>query len=147
MNPLRALLGIPTKDGQQRRPGGANRRRSIRHASDVPVVLGWWDEEEFRSIAGNLVDISQGGAAVVLGPGAGPPGGIAHLRLDEAEGRPWVAVEIRSVRPSEGGATVAHLEFDGGCSYALFRKALPATRLDSPGAGYASGEFDTRTWR
>lgn len=147
MNPLRTLLGFSTKDRRQRRPEDPNRRQSNRYASGVPVVLGWWIEDEFRSIDGTLLDVSQGGAAVVLAPEANPPEENAHLRLAEGSESPWVAVEVRSVQPSKGGAKIAHLQFDGGCSYAFFRKAMPATHLDSMGVSYASGDFDTRSWR
>ncbi|WP_152052472.1 PilZ domain-containing protein [Tautonia marina] len=147
MNPLRTLLGFPSKNSQRCRPEGRNRRQSIRYASEVPIELGWWEEDEFRSIDGTLLDISHGGAAVVLAPESILPEGNVHLRLADISESAWVAVEIRAVRPLKQGAKVAHLQFDGGCSYAFFRKALPATHLDSMGASYASGEFDTRSWR
>ena len=147
MNPMLSLFNFSSKGSRRRPPDGPNRRQSFRYPSQVPVLLGWWVEEEFLAIHGTLLDVSQGGVAVVLPTEETPPEGEAHLRLAEIADSPWVEVEILSVRVSTEGLKIAHLQFIGSCSYAFFRHALPSTLLDTAGVSYASEVFDTRYWR
>lgn len=148
MKTLRRMLGLaPTPAGSRRELEAANRRQATRYRSSSAVNVGWWDGEEFRSAEGALLDISQGRAAIAVRGADTPPTGPAHLRLLDSDREDWADVTILAIRRISETASIAHLQFHGGCSYAIFREVLNGTDLNGQGACYDSAEFDTRIWR
>lgn len=148
MKTLRNLLGLSLNSGGRRgKSGGENRRLSTRYSSNAAILFGWWDGDEFRSAEAALLDISQGGASIAVRGAEAPPTGPAHLRLSESGREDWADVEVLAVRRLSASASVAHLQFRGGCSYAIFRDVLNGTDLNGEGPHYDSAEFDTRYWR
>lgn len=75
---------MPHHQGRRRRPAAGailgladwdlvDRREHPRHpATDYRAWLGWWDGEEFVTLAARLLDIARGGVALLVPAGAGP---------------------------------------------------------------------------
>ncbi|WP_169978589.1 PilZ domain-containing protein [Tautonia rosea] len=147
MKSLLGLFDFSSKPDRVSKPTGPNRRQSIRYGADAEIAIGWWEGDDFQRVVGALLDISQGGAAVVVSGQHVPPEGTAHMLLAEDGGADWLDVIILSIRREPAGPVILHLQFVGDGSYAFFRSALPGTDLGGRGIAYESGEYDPRDWR
>jgi hypothetical protein len=111
------------------------RRQSPRFpAVEQRAWLGWWaTSRRFTTVAARLVDISQGGAKLVL---AGPPCAVQQivwLCLGIPGPTECVQAKLLSVTPTSRRESVIRLAFGTPCPHNLYRVAvagLPARRAD-----------------
>lgn len=87
------------------------------------VYLGWWEDEEFRTCAGSLQNLSHSGA--LINAGQAPPG-TAPVYLCLAGGGPgeWVETACVATTRALGVSFRLRLRFDGACPYDFFRSAV-----------------------
>jgi len=105
-----------------------DRRRWVRHpARESRASLTWTEGEAEKTIRGDLVNISVGGAAFI-GEAMPPPGVPIRLRLEAGARRavPIGAVEGRLIMSSfdPTGRWIAHIEFVDRCPPELFELAV-----------------------
>jgi hypothetical protein len=144
MKNLLRLLGLGPAGGAN----GPNRRAATRYASKADAVFGWGEGDEGRAAPAVLLDVSEGGAAVLVGGEYPPTSGTARIRLAGISPEsPWIEVEICNTRRVRRQVTAVHFRFLSGCSYRFFREAMSNAKMDGPAATFESAEFDTRLWR
>lgn len=91
-----------------------NRRRDPRHpALDQDIWVGWWTGEDFGAVTGRLLNISRGGAQVVIG------------RRPPRKAAVWIYRDVGSTLASARGAVVALSPAPGGLYSVRFRFESP----------------------
>ena len=104
------------------RPNGDSCRANRRRASSVPIEFAWCLGHQWRSTKAKLLDISRGGACVLV---ADPPPMTvkARFRFLMEQGSPWVEVEILEVERHSRRHRV-RVRFDGPCPNFVLRSAV-----------------------
>jgi len=119
---LNQLVSVLAKQPQ------CEQRRAPRYCSHSLAHLGWWQGERFHCIDASIIDVSQGGAALLIK--APPPSTeFVDLRVASNPGSDWVHAQVRGVRSLSRGRSVIHLRFVDGAAYEFFCAALPQTDL------------------
>lgn len=92
------------------------------------VCLTWLEGAAERTIRGELLNISGGGAALI--PEVSPPPGVPLRLVPDSCDRQIDPVESRLVTTSvdPAGRTIAHLQFTGPCPMDFFDLAVNGTR-------------------
>ncbi|QDV36670.1 hypothetical protein [Tautonia plasticadhaerens] len=123
---------------------GRDRRVFPRYASSgAKCWFGWWEEGSPRVVEAVVVDVSQGGAALVVlkPPRAGQPSWIRPLSLSAD----WVSGTVARLRvPGRLNALLGHpsrvgIEFHEHCPWQALRAAL----FDVGGPGSTAGSPPT----
>lgn len=92
-----------------------DRRASRRHVAVRPEVwVGWWSGESFGTIEGKLLNISRGGALIVLGEWP-PKRAPMYLYKDVGDSIACVRGEVISVVPAPRGMYAARVRFAAPC--------------------------------
>ncbi len=92
-----------------------DRRASRRHVAVRPEVwVGWWAGEHFGVIEGKLLNISRGGALIVLGEWP-PKRAPVYVYKDVGESIACIRGEVIGVIPSPRGAYAARFRFAAPC--------------------------------
>jgi hypothetical protein len=105
-------------------PSPDERRKSARY---VPVLdrghLGWWAGEDFQTAPAQVLNLSLGGAALLI---CGPPfqGRSVWVSIAGLEWAGWVAAQVVGTAPPEGKGQVVRLAFAEPLSYELFKTAV-----------------------
>jgi hypothetical protein len=99
------------------------RNSSRYHAVRSAVFLGWWEEPEFRSTPARLLDLSHGGAQVLVGLEP-PDGATLWLCLAGTPPGEWVEVKAVDREVLRKGERRLHLKFPESCPYELFEAAV-----------------------
>jgi hypothetical protein len=87
------------------------------------VYLGWWEDDEFRTCAGSLQNLSQSGALINAGQ-APPETAPVYLCLAGAEPGEWVETTCSvTTRPRDVFYRL-RLRFSEACPYDFFRSAV-----------------------
>lgn len=105
-------------------PRAQERRESIRHpAVDASVWAGWWEGDEFGVTEGKLIDLSRGGALVVLGerpPGRDP----VWFYKESGEALATVRGYVVRTTVAPEGAFAVRFRFVTQCPTFFFQAAL-----------------------
>lgn len=92
---------------------GGRRRETRYRAAEQRVWVEWWSDGEFNGLSGQLLNISRGGAMVVIGASLGDEQRLMLLIEDVAG--VWVEAVVRAATPSRGGVYQTRLEFLDPC--------------------------------
>jgi len=101
-----------------------DRRRAPRHEAVEPEVwVGWRREDGFLAVPGRLVDISRGGARVVL-PHRPPGNRPVWIYKGKTGGLGPVRAATVSLTPAPDGAFSVRFEFQSPCPTPLWEGVL-----------------------
>lgn len=93
----------------------SDRRRARRHAAEEPEVwLGWWAGDQFGAVSGEVVDISRGGARLIV-PDKPPRKQPLWLYKEVDGALTCVRAEVLAVTPSPKGHHSVRLRFEVPC--------------------------------
>ncbi len=96
------------------RANPADRRQDHRHpAVEQDVWVGWWTGNDFGAIKGRLLDLSRGGAQIIVA--CRPP----------RKSSVWIYKDIGTTLASVRGEVAGYLPAPGGCYSVRFRFAAP----------------------
>src|SRR5829696_3140929 len=112
-------------DPVRTRPLGEQDRRAVpRHqpARDR-IRIAWMEGHSLRRADARLMDLSSGGAAVVL-DGPRPPRGPVWIGLEGTPHSEWMLADVVRVAPLEAAGWQAGLRFVRPCATRFFRKAV-----------------------
>jgi hypothetical protein len=122
------------------------RRQACRYpASKHSAYLGWWQDGEYRTIGGSLVNISLEGALVHVDD---PPPADASVWVC-LEGDPeavWVESVVVELTREKNKPLLARLRFRETCPFAFFNSAVQqssSSNVKEP----VSPQFDGRYWK
>jgi hypothetical protein len=118
------------------RANPADRRRDFRHdAVEHEVWVGWWTRDDFGAVPGYLLNISRGGAQIVLD--CRPPRKRAvWVYKDIGSTLATVSAQVAGHTPAPGGAYCVRFRFASPCPTVLSRSVLcPETPAWAPGPG------------
>ena len=107
------------------------------------IRLGWWERQQFRTVAARLRDLSVSGALIELEEGAAFPAGVKTWICLAGQSPPnWVQAESKTVEDCKdipGTSRVLRLKFLDTFPYESFKTAVwddgAVERKPSPGAG------------
>jgi hypothetical protein len=103
---------------------GKERRQSYRYETVHSLAyLGWWEEPGFHSVAGELKNLSNGGA-LMLSPVPPPEGEPLWIGQTGMTGDGWTGVSLVSVTPTRPARFEVRLRFVESCPYELFSMAV-----------------------
>ncbi len=98
----------------------SDRRSSPRHpASSNEAFIGWWVGKEFHSVAGQIRDISSGGALILTSEE--PPNKHVWIGLVKPIETRWSPVRVVRVRETSVGLVEVGLAFETSCDADLLR--------------------------
>ncbi len=104
--------------------GSRERRKSARY---VPVLdralLGCWERDEFRTAPVRILNVSLGGAALLLECPA-PAASSIWVCLAGTDQPSWIAAERVAIDEAGGNRCVVRLAFAEPLSYELFRTVV-----------------------
>jgi hypothetical protein len=99
-------------------------RRSFRYDPiQSSIYLGWWEEPGFRTLAGELKNLSHGGA-LVLAPEPPPEGERLWLCMTGIPGGDWAEVVVVSMTLRSPTSHEVRVRFVEICPYELFTLAV-----------------------
>src|SRR5262245_44006689 len=103
----------PTRKGL--RMHHSERRSAARY---VPVRdqvrLGWWDADRFRTVRARLLDISSGGAALLVDQSPPAPPSVWMCLVGQAPTE-WIPATLAAGTTGEDGSQRIRLVFTGPC--------------------------------
>lgn len=105
-----------------------DRRAARRHVAARPEVwVGWWSGETFGTIEGVLLNISRGGALIVLGEWP-PKRAPLYVYKDVGETIACIRGEVIGVVPAPRGMYAARVRFAAPCPTLICAASVCETR-------------------
>ena len=120
---LRSSSRAPQFDSLLSPLGVVQRRREPRYrAIEDQVWVQWWHEGEFSGLSGRMINVSRGGAMIVIGVRL-RDGQVLSMMLENSASEVSVESAVRGTTPSRGGVFQTRLEFLTECPDAFFDAA------------------------
>jgi hypothetical protein len=108
-------------------PSAMERRCEQRYSAfGSPILVGWWEGDDFREQDALLRDVSLRGASATL-ENAPPPGETILVRLSGGQSSDWVEADVIEARKTEWTGRAPYLlrlRFQQPCPYDFFTGAI-----------------------
>jgi hypothetical protein len=103
--------------------GNSQRRWEPRyHAVEDRVWIEWWCNGKFTGLSGRMVNVSRGGALIVIGERLNDDQ-VLSMILEECVAEVAIEATVRGTTPLRGGVFQTRLEFPSPCPEAFFAVA------------------------